>query len=278
MFTIKNKLVCLLILILGLSASSFAQKKARYKQKEIIISAGCVNGKAINLVKPVYPSVANAVRAYGTISVSVIIDEKGKVTEAKATSGHFFLRPSSIKAALNSTFEPISVGGKPIKVSGIILYNYVPDTYNWLEIGYEFNRYRFLEMLPAGFEKEKELFQAFLESDFETRSAKKQNAIFSIEERLKPNYKWLWLFRVGRYLSEIYIKNPSLEELNSLTVKLRELDLNYPPSVSKLLIPKLELVIKLLENPQLNTYEPLKGNKLNQLLLEIQETLPILGI
>lgn len=275
MSTTENKLnrlpsLTLLILIIGFSfTNSIAQKS------EKIISAGVINGKAINLVKPAYPPVAMAVRAYGTIAVTVIINEKGEVIEARAISGHLFLRPSSTKAALKSTFEPAKISGKGIKVSGIILYNYAPEYYNWLEIGYELNYYRFLEMLPSGFEKEKQLYQEYTNAYSDARLVKYQNLVSSIEEKLDNNAKNLWLFRVGKGLGGIQSRNFELKELSKT---LKELSSNHPQNVSKILILKLERVIDLLNNPQLNIYEPVKGTKLNQLLLEIKETLPILGI
>lgn len=271
----ENKLnrllsLTLLILIIGFSfTSSIAQKS------EKIISAGVINGKAKDLVKPVYPPTAKAVRVYGTIAVTVIINEKGEVVEAKAVSGHLFLRPSSITAALKSTFEPVKISGKAIKVSGVILYNYVPEYYNWLEIGYELNYYRFLEMLPSGFEQEKQLYQEYVNAYFDARLVKYQNLSDSIEEKLDKNIKNLWLFRVGKRLSEIQNRNIELKTLSKI---LKDLSLNHPQNVSKVLILQLERVIELLDNPQLNIYEPIKGTKLNQLLLEIKETMPILGI
>lgn len=282
--TTENKLnslsvLTLLILIIGLSfTSSIAQKS------EKIISAGVINGKAINLVKPIYPPVAKAVRSYGTVGVRVIINEKGEIIEANATTGHIFLRPASVSAALKSTFTPITLSGKAIKVSGIILYNfYISDkSYSWLELGYSLNHYLgfdwFLEMLPIGFEKEKHLYQEWLDAHFENRLVKYQTLISSIEEKLNKDKKSLWLFKVGRNLGEIQGTRFKQFEAKSLSANLKELISNSPQSVSEGLIPKIRNVIKLIENPQLNIYEPIKGTKLNQLLLEIEETLPILGI
>ncbi len=90
------------------------------------VSGGVVNGKAINLVKPPYPAAARAVRAAGAVNVQVTIDEQGNVISAQAVSGHPLLRAASVQAARASTFSPTLLQGQPVKVVGIIVYNFVP--------------------------------------------------------------------------------------------------------------------------------------------------------
>ncbi len=90
------------------------------------ISGGVVNGKASNLVKPEYPAAARAVRASGAVSVEVLIDEKGDVVSATAVSGHPLLRASAVSAAKESKFTPTRLSGKPVKVKGIVVYNFQP--------------------------------------------------------------------------------------------------------------------------------------------------------
>lgn len=50
-----------------------------------------------------------------------------------------------------------------------------------------------------------------------------------------------------------------------------------PQNVSKYLIPKLENIVSLSENPNLNNYDPQKGNKNYQQLNEIIEKLSMIG-
>lgn len=95
------------------------------KSKDIkTVSGGVLNGKATNLVKPDYPPAARAVRASGAVNVQVLIDENGDVISASAVSGHPLLRASAVKAAKDSTFSPTLLSGKPVKVSGVIVYNF----------------------------------------------------------------------------------------------------------------------------------------------------------
>jgi TonB family protein len=90
-----------------------------------VINSGFLNGKAILLQKPDYPASAKARRASGTIPVRVVIDEKGKVTEAKAVCGDTDLRKASEAAARQSKFTPVRIDGEAVKVNGIIVYNFL---------------------------------------------------------------------------------------------------------------------------------------------------------
>lgn len=91
------------------------------------ISGGVLNGKATNLVKPPYPAAAKAVRASGAVNVQVTIDENGNVISASAVSGHPLLRASAVQAARSSKFAPTLLGGKPVKVTGVVVYNFTPE-------------------------------------------------------------------------------------------------------------------------------------------------------
>lgn len=87
---------------------------------------GILNGKAISLPKPVYPPAARAVRASGAVQMQVLIDEEGNIFSAEAVSGHPLLRSSARQAACGAKFAPTLLSGSPVKVSGIITYNFVP--------------------------------------------------------------------------------------------------------------------------------------------------------
>lgn len=90
------------------------------------VSAGILNGRAVKLAKPVYPREAHRAGAAGEVKVSVVFDEQGKVIWASAISGHPLLRAASEAAALQSTFPPLKLAGEPVKVKGVVIYNFVP--------------------------------------------------------------------------------------------------------------------------------------------------------
>jgi protein TonB len=89
------------------------------------ISGGVLNGKAINLPKPAYPPIARAAHASGTVVVQVLIDENGNVVSAHAVSGHPLLQPAAVGAARQAKFSPTKLSGQPVKVTGVIQYNFV---------------------------------------------------------------------------------------------------------------------------------------------------------
>ena len=89
-----------------------------------IISGGFINGKALSLPKPVFSAAAKSVRASGAVSVQVMIDEDGKVISANAVSGHPLLRQSAEQAARNAKFAPTILQGKPVKITGVVVYNF----------------------------------------------------------------------------------------------------------------------------------------------------------
>lgn len=99
-----------------------ATGKTKYKQ----ISGGVLNGKAVDLPKPEYPAEARADRETGAVSIQILIDEAGKVIRAGAVSGAPSLQLAAREAACGSKFSPTTLGGEPVKVSGVITYNFVP--------------------------------------------------------------------------------------------------------------------------------------------------------
>lgn len=90
------------------------------------VSGGVLNGKALSLPKPAYPPAAMAVHAGGAVSVQVLIDENGNVIFASAVSGHPLLRAAAESAARGARFSPVLLSGQPVKVSGVITYNFIP--------------------------------------------------------------------------------------------------------------------------------------------------------
>ena len=87
-------------------------------------SGGVLNGKAVNLPVPAYPAPAIAVHAEGQVTVQVTLDETGKVISATAVSGHPLLRAAAVDAARRARFTPTYLTGVPVKVTGVIVYNF----------------------------------------------------------------------------------------------------------------------------------------------------------
>ena len=90
-----------------------------------VVSGGVLNGKAISKPQPTYPPIAKAARAAGTVTVQILVDESGRVVSASAVSGHPLLQQAAVAAARNARFSPTLLSGQPVKVSGVITYNFV---------------------------------------------------------------------------------------------------------------------------------------------------------
>ena len=82
-------------------------------------------GRALELPKPDYPKIARMAHASGEVVVQLLIDKDGTVKAAVAVSGHPLLYGVCVEAARNSRFSPTTVDGKPVKVTGVITYNFV---------------------------------------------------------------------------------------------------------------------------------------------------------
>lgn len=90
-----------------------------------IISGGVLNGKAVVKPQPNYPAMAKAAREQGVVTILIVVDEEGNVTSAKAVSGPPILKGEGEKAASQAKFTPTTICGHPVKVSGVITYNFI---------------------------------------------------------------------------------------------------------------------------------------------------------
>ncbi len=88
------------------------------------VSGGVLNGRAMNMPPPEYPEQAKRMRVSGLVTVEVVVDVTGRVISAKATSGHSTLREAAERAAMRTRFSPTLLSGQPVKVAGVINYNF----------------------------------------------------------------------------------------------------------------------------------------------------------
>lgn len=92
---------------------------------EAVIKAPVRCGKVISLPKPPYPAEAKAAKASGEVAVDIVIDEKGRVIWAKATSGHQLLQPAAVWAACRARYTPLKVSNQAVKANSVLVYNFV---------------------------------------------------------------------------------------------------------------------------------------------------------
>jgi tetratricopeptide (TPR) repeat protein len=99
----------------------------------IILSDEMIVCRAIDLVLPDYPVIDTL--GFVSILVDVVIDGKGKVSEARATGTPNSFALASIRAAKDSVFLPLVYDGQPVRYSGSITYKFrkyrvAPETFN----------------------------------------------------------------------------------------------------------------------------------------------------
>ena len=89
------------------------------------VSQGVLTAKAISLPQPPYPSLAKQIRIQGPVTVQILVDEEGRVISAQTMSGHPMLLAAAKEAALRARFTATKLSGQPVKVQGLITYNFV---------------------------------------------------------------------------------------------------------------------------------------------------------
>jgi len=99
-------------------------QKSSAKKITAPISGGVLNGKATSMPLPVYPPIAKAAHASGTVTVQVVVNEDGQVISAHPVSGHPLLQAAAVTAARAARFVPMKLSGQPVKVTGMLIYNF----------------------------------------------------------------------------------------------------------------------------------------------------------
>jgi protein TonB len=89
------------------------------------VSQGVLIAKAISLPQPPYPSLAKQIHIQGPVTVQILVDEEGRVVSAQAITGHPTLLAAAKEAAMRARFTPTKLSGQPVKVQGLITYNFV---------------------------------------------------------------------------------------------------------------------------------------------------------
>jgi TonB family protein len=103
--------------------ASLIERKAR--PASMFVGREVLQGYALHKEQPGYPPAARAERLSGTVFIKVEIDETGKVTNAKILCGADLLAAPSREAALKWRFTPTTLDGKPVKVMGVLTFNFV---------------------------------------------------------------------------------------------------------------------------------------------------------
>ena len=68
---------------------------------------------------------AKQIHLQGPVNVQILVDEQGKVVSAQIVSGNPMLTPAAKEAAMRARFTPTILNGQPVKIQGVIIYNFV---------------------------------------------------------------------------------------------------------------------------------------------------------
>jgi len=82
-------------------------------------------GHVVELPQPVYPPIARAAHASGTVDVQVMVGFDGDVVAAAVLSGHPLLQAAALNAARKPRSTPPKYKGEPVKIVGVIQYHFV---------------------------------------------------------------------------------------------------------------------------------------------------------
>ena len=95
------------------------------KPKTQTLTTHLLASKAVSLPKPPYPELAKKIGARGPVNVQILVDEMGRVISARAVSGNMALVRAAEDAAMRARFTPTLLNNQPVKVQGVITYNFV---------------------------------------------------------------------------------------------------------------------------------------------------------
>lgn len=90
-------------------------------------SEGELRRSTLERAIPAYPEEAKAQGVEGDVSIEILIDEEGRVVEARPVSGPEMLHAVCQEAAQKWRFQPTLVDGKPVKVKGRLTFRFVID-------------------------------------------------------------------------------------------------------------------------------------------------------
>jgi TonB family protein len=212
------------------------------RPKKLTVSGGVLQGSATKKVQPAYPAVARAARASGAVQIQVTINESGEVINAQVISGHPILRDAALQAAKQWRFKPTELSGVPIKVQGVITFNF--------DLGRSATPDEPVPMTPLPQEQ----------FDRQLR-AKLHPAVIAVIERLKnkeakPSAEELKFTRDGKAEIQVWLSDKSAEIIEQLKKLGFEAILN--PQSSKLIIGRLpiEKLAALAELPAVKYISP----------------------
>jgi protein TonB len=92
--------------------------------KPVRLVSTVLQGKAIVRQTPDYPPLAKQIRLAGPVQVEIMVSPDGRVESVRVVSGHPLLSAAAVKAAYGWRFGPTILNGTPVRVTGVIVFNF----------------------------------------------------------------------------------------------------------------------------------------------------------
>lgn len=106
--------------------AGYSRSHVNFPQKEKVVIAGWMNGRALNFQNPEYPSTLKKPWADARVEVRIITDVDGNVVEADVSRGSVVFHKAALDAARSLKFPPTLLSGVPTKVSGWVSFDFKP--------------------------------------------------------------------------------------------------------------------------------------------------------
>lgn len=246
---------------------------------------GVINGQALSLPKPEYSAAARAAKASGSVSVQVTIDENGNVFSAEAISGHSLLRDAAEQAAWQAKFSPTKLQGKAVRVTGVIVYNFVLPTasssnaekikmlglgmilYTLREIGAELDlESSAIESINV-FENLNSQLEPLGKLQNSSKEQKKEivgSVVLAVENSIGGSD--IWQFETGKQLANLAVQMQEYKESNfknkinstklqNTLLKIKELILSAPSDMPADILEKIKSMSELADKADLSADE-----------------------
>ena len=88
------------------------------------VAVGSLVSKARSRVPPSYPTLARTARVTGSVTVFLIVNEKGEVESVIRAEGPQQLQQAAIEAARRWRFNQTVIDGQPVRVTGYLSFNF----------------------------------------------------------------------------------------------------------------------------------------------------------
>jgi TonB family protein len=88
------------------------------------VAVGSLVAKARSRVSPSYPAIARAARVTGSVTVFLVVNEKGEVESVQRADGPMQLQQAAIEAARRWKFNATVINGQPVRISGYLNFSF----------------------------------------------------------------------------------------------------------------------------------------------------------